>query len=199
MSISTHNSEADDRRALVDSVADPTRFGDLFERHVVAIYRYLARRVGSDLAEDLTSATFAEAFRNRARYDTDLASPRAWLFGIATTHVLHHRRSEARRLNAYARLDSTSEEEAATEVLVRQLDAAVRLDAALLLIGDELRDVVLLIAIAELTYEECASALEIPIGTVRSRLARARKELRALLEEPTDGLTCRTTTEGTLP
>jgi RNA polymerase sigma factor (sigma-70 family) len=199
MSISTQNSEANDRRALVDSVADPTRFGDLFERHVVAIYRYLARRVGSDLAEDLTSATFAEAFRNRARYDAALASPRAWLFGIATTHVLHHRRSEARRLGAYGRLGAVPEEEAATEVLVRQIDDTARLDAALLLIGEELRDVVMLIAVAELTYEECAAALEIPIGTVRSRLSRARRELRGLLEEPPGGLACRTTTEGTLP
>jgi RNA polymerase sigma-70 factor (ECF subfamily) len=66
------------------------------------------------------------------------------------------------------------------------------------LIGEELRDVVMLIAIAELTYQECAAALVIPIGTVRSRLARARKELRALLEEPPGGLTCRATTEGTL-
>jgi RNA polymerase sigma-70 factor (ECF subfamily) len=177
-----------DRADLLASVRDPSRFGQLFERHVIALFRYFARRVGPDAAEDLAGATFAEAFANRGRYDPALASPRAWLFAIATTKVLHHRRGLARRGVAEARLTDPVEPEAATEVLIRRLDDGARLDAALSLIGPELREIVLLIAIGELSYEECATALQIPLGTVQSRLFRARQALRGLLEDPTANL-----------
>ena len=190
---------ADDRDDLAASLSDPTRFGGLFDRHVHAVHRYLARRTSLEDADDLTAATFVTAFRARRSYDPAAASPRAWLFGIATNQVLHHRRSHARYARALNRMPSPVPPEPTTDALERQLDAKPLIEAALSLIGDELREVVLLIGVAELTYAECADALRIPIGTVRSRYARARRELRDLLDEPDlDNLALNTAEERTI-
>jgi len=176
----------DDQADILASLGDPARFAAVFERHVVGIYRYHARRVGSNDAEDLTAETFADAFRHRARYQPDRGSARAWLFGIATNLLLHHHRGESRRLAAHGRIVPVMVSESAENRLVDRLYSAARLDAALRAIGPELRDVVMLIAVAELTYDETAAALDIPIGTVRSRLWRARRELREALD-PSEG------------
>jgi RNA polymerase sigma factor (sigma-70 family) len=173
--------EDDDRNDLVASRDDPARFGRVFERHVVAIYRYAARRVGIEEAEDVTATTFADAFRNRSRFDPMRASGRAWLFGIATTTIQHHRRSEARRHEAQARVLAPVEPALTADLIIAQLEDSARLDSALAAINTELRDVVMLIAVAELSYDECATALRVPIGTVQSRMWRARQQLRALL------------------
>ena len=96
-------------------------------------------------------------------------------------------------------MPSPVQPEPTTDALERQLDAKPLIEAALSLIGDELREVVLLIGVAELTYAECADALRIPIGTVRSRYARARRELRVLLDEPDlDNLAFNTAEERTV-
>jgi RNA polymerase sigma factor (sigma-70 family) len=174
----------EDHADLEASLTDPDRFGGLFDRHVRSVHRYFARRASLEDAEDLTATTFVAAFRARASYNPAAASPRAWLFGIATNQVLHHRRSYARRARALDRIATPVRSELATDLVDGHLDAKALIDAALALIGDELRDVVLLIGVTELTYAECADALRIPIGTVRSRYARARRELRALIGEP---------------
>ncbi len=87
------------------SLEAPLVFGGVFDRHFDYVHRYLARRVGSDLADDLASETFTTAFRVRARYDTAHDDARPWLLGIATNLIRHHRRDEARRLRAYARVE----------------------------------------------------------------------------------------------
>ena len=158
-------------------------FAVVFDRHYDAVHRYLARRVGPDLADDLAAETFTEAFEARLRFDTTRPNARPWLFGIATNLLRHHHRSEARRLRAYARLDRPASDDAPSEIETR-LDAERAGPAIAEVVGrlsaDE-RNVLLLFAWADLRYEEIAVALRIPIGTVRSRLNRARGRLRELI------------------
>lgn len=160
----------------------------LVAEHFVPIYSYLARRVGRGLADDLAAEVFALALRDRDKFDPALGSWRMWLFGIATNLVAKHRRAERRRLSAYARAGSrvaVPEHRSATDEIDDRLSAeeALRqLAEALKRLSANQRDVLYMIGIAELSYDETAVALGIPIGTVRSRASRARAVLRAQLE-----------------
>jgi RNA polymerase sigma factor (sigma-70 family) len=155
-------------------------FEELFERQFDSIYGYLARRVGPELARDLASETFTRAFAARKRYDPARGEARAWLFGIASNLVRRHYRDEERRLRAFARLEVSREAAPPEEP---------RLAGALATLPREERDALLLFAWADLAYAEIASVLEVPVGTVRSRLHRARAHVRAALEreEALDG------------
>lgn len=159
-------------------------FAAVFDRHYDAVHRYLARRVGSDLADDLAAETFTSAFDVRHRYDAAHPDARPWLFGIATNLLRHHHRGEARRLRAYARLDRPADPDGGFGGVEARLDAGLAGPAiadALTRLSAGDRDVLLLFAWADLRYEEIAVALRIPIGTVRSRLHRARRRVRELL------------------
>jgi RNA polymerase sigma factor (sigma-70 family) len=173
-----------DAQVIVASLGDPTVFAIVFDRHYDSVHHYLARRVGADLADDLAAETFTTAFDVRRRYDPDHPDARPWLFGIATNLVRHHRRSEARRLRAYARLDRPAGTVGGLEGLEARLDAermGPAIAQALTRLSDGDRDTLLLLAWADLRYEEIAEALRVPVGTVRSRLNRARRRLRELL------------------
>jgi RNA polymerase sigma factor (sigma-70 family) len=175
-----------DAQIIVASRVEPLAFAAVFDRHYDAVHRYLARRVGSDLADDLAAETFTTAFDVRRRYDTAHPDARPWLFGIATNLLRHHRRGEARRLRAYARLDRPADPDGGFGGVEARLDArrarpAIVDALAHLSVGE--RDVLLLFAWADLRYEEIAVALRIPVGTVRSRLHRARHRVRELLGE----------------
>jgi RNA polymerase sigma factor (sigma-70 family) len=173
-----------DAQVIAESLDDPTAFALVFDRHFDAVHRYLARRVGVDLADDLADETFTTAFDLRRRYDPGHPDARPWLLGIATNLVRHHRRSEARRLRAYARLDRPTASQGGLEGVEARLDAARMgplIAEALTHLPDGDRDALLLFAWADLRYEEIAVALRIPVGTVRSRLNRARRRLRELL------------------
>jgi RNA polymerase sigma factor (sigma-70 family) len=177
-----------DAAILAASLGDPQAFTALFERHFAAIHRWLHRRVGAPLAEDLAAETFTRAFDHRARYDPAYADARPWLFGIAANLVHDHQRAELRRLRALARVrrwDDTSGSEDLAAGAVARADAAAAgpaVAAALTGLRAEERDVLLLVAWAGLEYDEVARATGVPIGTVRSRLHRARRRLRAELE-----------------
>ncbi len=172
---------------------DPAVFAALFDRYYPAIHGYATRRLGRDLADDVAAETFLVAFDRRGRYDTTHSSARPWLFGIASNLVAGHQRSEARRYQAlartYGRADSdatggvSSPDRLADRVAVRLDAQAVRGRLALALggIAPSDREVLLLVAWAGLSCEETARALEIPPGTVRSRLHRARRKLQAAL------------------
>src|SRR5262245_11487226 len=95
-----------DGAAIAASVDDPDRFTGIFDRHFDAIYGYTARRLGRDVADDVGAAVFVEAFAGRTRFDSSRADARPWLYGIATNLIHRHRRTEARRLRAYARVDA---------------------------------------------------------------------------------------------
>jgi len=174
-----------DADAMVASVLDADTFALIFDRHFASIHRFLHRRVGRDLADELAAETFAEAFRRRRAYDPRLADVRPWLFGIAINLLRHHMRTERRRLHAYARTGIDPVLDQDLEAVEARVDAGAlgpRLASCLASLRGGDRDVLLLYAWADLRHEEIAQALRLPIGTVRSRLHRARRRVRELLD-----------------
>lgn len=172
-----------DGAVIAASLDEPSRFATIFDRHFDVIHGYLQRRVGQDLADELAAQTFLIAFDHRPAYDRAYPNARPWLFGIATNLLRRERRQELRRLRAYAKtgLDPLLDP---FEGLESRLDASRNgpvLAVALGRVSTEERDVLLLHAWADLSYAEIARTLGVPIGTVRSRLARARGRLRELL------------------
>jgi RNA polymerase sigma factor (sigma-70 family) len=173
-----------DAELLARAGTEPELFGLLFDRHFGAIHRYLERRIGADGADELSAEVFRIAFEQRRRFRPLHESALPWLYGVATNLLLKHRRSERRHLRALVRLDASADHHSMLDGMEERVDAcsarAQLLDAlASLAQGD--RDVVVLVAWEDLSYEEVAAALEIPVGTVRSRLKRARRRLRELL------------------
>ncbi len=175
-----------DADLVTASLHDPQRFALLFDRHARAVHRYVASRARPGDVDDVVSETFLTAFRTRARYDRTYDDARPWLLGIATNVLRHHRRSEGRRvtrLRAGAHAPETELDLA--ESVAAAVDVAAETDRvarALARLDDRYRDILLLAAGADLTYDEIARALGVPIGTVRSRLARGRRRLRELLD-----------------
>jgi RNA polymerase sigma factor (sigma-70 family) len=177
--------EADDVLVIGESVRVPERFAVLYDRYFEEIYRYVAARLGPEAADDLAAETFLVAFRKRETFDTERGAVRPWLYGIATNLVAGHRRGLGRMLDAFRRVRSADAFEAGPEERVpARVDAAsVRgpLAGALAGLSAGDRDVLLLVAVGGLSYEEVAESLGIPVGTVGSRLNRARKRVRAVL------------------
>jgi RNA polymerase sigma factor (sigma-70 family) len=164
-------------------VGDREAFGVLFDRHAQVIYNYCFRRIGNwATAEDALSVVFLEAWRRR---DKELPPDKVlpWLFGIATNVVLNRRRSERRYLAVLARMPRVADEPDFVQDSEQQLDDQAQAKRALTLVGrlpQREQDVFFLCAVMELSYEDAALALDVPIGTVRSRLSRARTRLREL-------------------
>jgi RNA polymerase sigma-70 factor (ECF subfamily) len=170
---------------IAASLTDPERFGMVAERHFAEIFRYLARRVGRDAAQDLGAETFVIAFNARIRYDVSRTDARPWLYGIATNLIRRHRRSELRMVAAYARSASPERGDEVAEGLAGHLDhvaALARVATAFAQLEPGQRDALYLIAIEGLSYTDVAEALAIPVGTVHSRVARARAKLRDLAD-----------------
>jgi RNA polymerase sigma factor (sigma-70 family) len=165
---------------------DPDAFGVLFERHARAVYNFLFRRTADwALAEDLTSVVFLEVWRRRedVRLDGTVALP--WLLGVATNVLRNRRRSQWRHRAAMQRLPREPSDDFAEDADER-LDGERRMRAALRSLAKlprHEREVLALCAWADLSYEEAALALDVPVGTVRSRLARARGRMRELTNE----------------
>ena len=175
-----------DEKLRSGSIEAPADFEVAFREHFAPVYRFIARRVGTDLAEDLAAEAFATAYRRRAAYDRDRGSLRSWLFGIAANLVREHWRDEQRLLELDARLAaggtrSFDDYDADARVVAAAL--APRIAGALAALNREQRDVLLLHAWADLSHEEISAALGIANGTARSRLSRARAALRAHLGE----------------
>ena len=173
----------DDAAVIARSLRSPECFGIIFDRHAPAIYRYIARRLGRDSADDLLAETFLVAFRRRGRYDGARPDARPWLYGIATRLVRRHRRDEIRFFRAIARTGADPVSEAFDGQIIDRVAAqAVRkeLAAALARLSQAQRDVLLLVANG-LSYTEAGLALGLPAGTVSSRLARARRIVREAL------------------
>jgi RNA polymerase sigma factor (sigma-70 family) len=175
---------ADDAAIIELSRQEPEQFAVLFDKHAPYIHRYLARRAGRQVADDLVAETFLAAFAKRDRYDLGHADARPWLYGIATNLVSQHRRDEARqhriRQAALAEPDLPGHaDRVAADVTAQAMRTLLNAALAALPAGD--RDVLLLIAWEQLTYQEVSRALAIPVGTVRSRLNRARTKTRQVL------------------
>ncbi|MET7749800.1 RNA polymerase sigma factor [Micromonospora sp. NPDC005367] len=176
----------DDATIIGKSALEPEQFAAIFDRHAPYIHRYLARRLGRAVADDLVAETFLVAFRKRQQYDPQRRDARPWLYGIATNLVGQQRRDELReyrlrRVLSVERDEASHADQVAADVTAQALHRLLAEALAELSPGD--RDVLLLIAWEELTYEEVAAALAIPVGTVRSRLNRARKKVRNALGE----------------
>ncbi|MEV4220422.1 RNA polymerase sigma factor [Nonomuraea sp. NPDC049725] len=174
-------SEVTDAQLIEASWRDPDRFGAVFDRYFAAIHRYVHLRLGESAADDLTAETFLRAFRSRDRFDLTCSSARPWLYGIASNLIADHHRGEARRYRALARSADAAQIASHDERVVQRVSAATmqpRLAAGLARLSAGDRDVLVLVACAQLSYEEVAEALGIPQGTVGSRLNRARKKLR---------------------
>ncbi len=166
------------------SSADPTTaesFGDLFEAHARAIYNFCFRRTADwSVAEDLTSAVFLEAWRRRG--DVDLISEAAlpWLYGVAANLLRNQRRALRRHRSAIERMAPAAATPDFADDLAARLDDERRMRELLaqmqhLSPGEQ--DVLALCAWQGLSYEDAARALDVPVGTVRSRLSRARTRL----------------------
>lgn len=173
-----------DSAVIEASIEQPEHFGTIFDRYATVLFRYLVRRVGVDEADPLLGEVFRVAFERRASYDCDRPNARPWLYGIATNLLAHHRRGEARRVRAMGRLLAGQLPPGDhSEVVVSAVDAGnlwPRVAHALSRLPDAERDALLLLVWEELSYEEIAVAVGVPVGTVRSRLNRARARLREL-------------------
>jgi RNA polymerase sigma factor (sigma-70 family) len=179
-----------DALAISRSLTDPESFEVVFDRHFVSIHRYLRRRVGSELAQELAAETFLQAFRGRRRFSARADSALPWLYGIAANLIRMNQRAEERRLRAYARAAGERDEQppAGGEVEDR-LDATARgpaLVAALAALSPVSREVLLLHAWCELSHEEIAEALRLSPAAVRTRLHRARAQVGEMLGEQTE-------------
>jgi RNA polymerase sigma-70 factor (ECF subfamily) len=172
-------------------------FGVLFERHARRVYNHCFRRTASWAdAEELTSAVFVEAWRRRreVRPVDDSALP--WLLGVANNLLRNHRRSLGRYRAAVVRLPPPGAQPDPAEDVADRLADEVRMRRVLALVEqlpERDQEVLALCAWSALTYQEAAEVLEVPVGTVRSRLARARARLAELDGNPgsapdTDGM-----------
>ncbi|UNK70931.1 RNA polymerase sigma factor [Microbacterium sp. H1-D42] len=175
---------SNDNDIIRESLVSAERFSEIFERHIAALSTYVARRVGPEVSDDIISETFLIAFRKRRRFDQDRASALPWLMGIATRVLSQHRREQASHWRALQSAYAASDDVAIDDVdrSVTRLDASAeveRLYPRIAALSAADREVLFLHAWGDLTYEEIASALRMPIGTVRSKLSRIRTKLAA--------------------
>jgi len=178
--------EVSDAEIIRQSWGEPERFSAIFDRYYAQVHGYAARRLGRGLADDVAAETFLVAFARRERYEVSRPDARPWLYGIASNLISRHHRAEHRRYRALARAGVGEVSEGHEDEVTVRVDAqAYRapLAAALASVSGVDRDVLLLVAWAELTSEEAGEALGIPAGTARSRLHRARQQIRAALAQ----------------
>jgi len=163
---------------------DPSAFGALFERHSDRVYNHCFRRTGSwTAAEDLTSVVFLETWRKRKEVRLADDSLLPWLLAVANNVVRNRDRSLRRHRRLLAKLPPAVVAPDATDEATNRLDDERSMQRVLevfhRLVPDE-QDVLALCVWAGLSYTDTAIALGVPVGTVRSRLARAREHLRRL-------------------
>ena len=183
---------ATDAALISGSLVDPECFSLIVERHHTPVFRYLTSRVGRASSEDLLADVFETAFRARQRYDTRYHDALPWLLGIATNVIHRHLRSETRRSSMVRRVtqlhgrnQEPSESVDSVVTSAERNDELHQVRNALETLDDKHREVLVLFAGLGFSYEDIARALGIRVGTVRSRLSRARRNLRELLA--TDG------------
>lgn len=176
-----------DAELIAQSLADSDAFGEVFLRHHDSVFQFVARRLGRDLAPDTTAEVFIKAFEIRERFDPGRASALPWLLGISVNVVGDQLRRKSRRERqhiAFAGLVQPSD--LGENDIVGRLDAESArsaLNDALGMLKSADREVILLSALEQRSYQEIGEALGIPTGTVRSRLARARAQLREHLSQ----------------
>lgn len=170
----------DDNALLKRSIESPAIFSQIFERHAAPLSSYFHRRLDSADAEDALAETFRIAFEKRESF-APASSVRNWLYGIASRLILKRKRQYARHLVAMQRLSPLS-----GDLGSRGADESMTFNAVLLALtkipaGE--RDALLLVAWDGLSYEEVAVVQSVPVGTIRSRISRARARVREAVTE----------------
>ncbi|HEX4811867.1 MAG TPA: RNA polymerase sigma factor [Nonomuraea sp.] len=175
-----------DAQLAAQAGRDPAVFSAVYDRYFRDVYRYIAGRLDVQAADDLTAETFLIALRGLRKFDPERGGLRPWLFGIATNLVARHRSKEASHYRALARVGTEPDADSHETRVVNAVTAQrlqPQLAKALMKLTRGERDVLLLMALGQLSHEEIAQSLRIPYGTVGSRLSRARKKLRTELED----------------
>ena len=169
------------------AAGDAACFAVLFDRHADAVYRHLRGLVGADAAEDLTGAVFTLAWQRGPRVTVDERGLRPWLLATAGNLARNQTRATRRYTAAVARLAPEADEPDPADEANDRLDAdtaAREARAALRLLPAHERDAVHATAAHLGDSAAAAAALGVPAGTLKSRLSRGRRRLRALLQAP---------------
>ena len=176
-------------RRTADKVQDA--FRSAVQTELDALYRTACRMLSDRVeAEDAVQASLDKAWRNLHRFDPD-AEMRPWLFRILSNTCLDHLRARTRRKNVPLEnehgetLELASERGLPDEDLSNQ-QLGQRIEAEISKLPDQHRAAVQLVIVEQLSYDEAADALDVPIGTLRSRLSRARASLCAALGDCLD-------------
>ena len=177
--------ELSDERLLAEARdGDAAAFSEFVRRHTAAVHRWMSRAVGAQEAEDLTQDVFLKAYRGLARFRGE-APARAWLASIADNAVKNRYRALSRFRRIFSSADPEGRDvESADADPERSAGAGEsrRLVAeALQRIAPEYRMPLVLRDLEEWSYDEIAASLGLPLGTVKSRIARARGQLREVL------------------
>jgi RNA polymerase sigma factor (sigma-70 family) len=167
----------DDAEVLARSLAEPGEFAAIYTRHGPAIVRYARRRLGETTGEDAATEVFVRAFKQRATYTAQHPTALPWLYWLAGQVVGDYARAERRRLRLLARLAETVAPPSIESFGARP-GLGPEVVRGLRRLSDADRETLLLVVWGELTYEEAAAAVGAPVGTVRSRISRARRQLR---------------------
>ncbi|MFG2039036.1 RNA polymerase sigma factor [Dactylosporangium sp. NPDC048998] len=174
---------------MARSQPSPFDVAGLFDQYAAELRQYCASRIGPTIADDIVAQTFLIVYERRHRLES--RPPRAWLYGIATNLLRRHRRTEVRGLRALARTGHDPYTLDIADSAVARVDATAlnrRLATVLAALPARQRDVLLLYAVAELDYAEIAASLDIPPGSVRSALHRARAKVRAAIGDQIPGV-----------
>ncbi len=175
-----------DAEIIATSLDDPDAFGEIFERYFQPIRAFVVSRVGTTAGPDLAAQVFVTAFANRAKFDLDYPSAKPWLYGIASNLIRREFRKAKRGRRAVLRFGGREAADVVSDP-IHQVDErfevedrARRVRDALAQLRPQDREIILLATWEGLSYAEISESLGIPVGTVRSRLARSRERLREL-------------------
>ncbi len=176
--------DLDDAELWELSASDPEAFGEIFRRHARSVFSICYWRTGdATIAEDVTSVVFLEAWRRRDQVVLEQRSALPWLLGVANHTSRNASRSLRRYTNALRRLDG-NRTLPSDEGVVDRLDAEISLrhvNDVIRDLSEQEREIVLLVFWSGLSYEATAVALDVPVGTVRSRVSRTRRKLQLRL------------------
>ena len=168
------------------TAADERLFSELVQEHSGRLHRFIVRHIGNITeAEDLAQQAFVEAARSYRTFrgESQLST---WLYGIALNLIRNHlSRAPERRYDFIdeSGLDDLAAESTTPEEAAEQTQSMRLLQESLDELPESMRSILLLVGMDNLSYEEAAALLSVPIGTVRSRLSRARAALRDRLQE----------------
>ncbi len=172
---------AESDAVLVDRICsgDRAALGSLFDRHAAALHQFVRRAAPREDPDDIVQEAFIRVTRAAAGYQQRSDSARSWLFGIGYAIVRERRRASARLTRALARFAGFEAQRSVTPKGAVRTEIERHLDA----LDPQKREVVILTEMLGMTGPEAAAILDIPVGTVWTRLHHARRELRESLEK----------------